>query len=91
MNKSPTEKAKETVTDFSSGLEIYTSSIAKGNLSQFSISFDKPYHMMSPTEKNLATAALQAQATQELAQAKSKDKELIKNTFEVLNQLVPDF
>ncbi|XP_059067509.1 nucleolin 1-like [Cryptomeria japonica] len=43
------EKGKETAIDFSSSLAIDTSSIAKGNLSQFSINFDKPYHKMSLT------------------------------------------
>lgn len=79
---SPTNKGKETMTNFSSSLAIDTSSIAKGNLSHFFISFDKPYQKMSPTEKILAAAALQAQATQELAQEESKDRELIKHSFE---------
>ncbi|XP_059076744.1 uncharacterized protein LOC131876008 [Cryptomeria japonica] len=87
----PVDKGKETVVDLSSNLACDTSAIAKGNLSQLSISFDKPYHKMSPTEKILAATVLQAQATQELAQAKSKDKKLIEHSFEVLNQLVLEF
>lgn len=77
--------------DLPTSMEIDTSSIAKGNFPQLSISFDKPYHKMSPTEKILATTTLQVQETQELAQEESKDKELIKHNFKVLNWLVPEF
>lgn len=48
---SPTNKGKETVADISFGLAIDTSVIAKGNLSQLSISFDKRYHKISLAEK----------------------------------------
>lgn len=79
------------MTELSSSLEIDTTTLAKGNLSQISISFDKPYYKMSSAEKILVVAALQAQATQELAQEESKDKKLSECSFEVLNQLVLEF
>lgn len=52
-------KGKETMVDLSSNFAIDTSTIAKGNLPQVSISFDKPYHKMSLTEKILAATTLQ--------------------------------
>lgn len=63
-DKSLIDSGKKPELVFPSSLAIDTSlSKAKGKLPEFTIIFDKPYHLMSLVEKVLATATLQAQAT----------------------------
>lgn len=62
---------------------------SQGSFPQFNMSFDKPFNQMSPIERMIVVAALQAQASQELAQLESEEKRLIEKLVKVLEQVVP--
>lgn len=66
-------------------MEIDTSKIqSQGIFPQFNIIFDKPFNQMSLTERMIVVAALQAQASQELAQSESEKNRLIEKSVSVL-------
>lgn len=61
-------------------------------LLQISINFDKPIDIgqMSPTERLMVAAAVQAQASQDLVNLKNEDKKLIQMSIDVLHKVVLD-
>lgn len=66
-------------------MEIDTSKIqSQGSFPKFNISFNKPFNQMSSTERMIVVVALQAQASQELAQSELEEKRLIEKIVSVL-------
>lgn len=59
-----------------------------GIFPQFNINFDKPFTQISSAGRMIVVAALQVQASQDLAQSESEENKLIEKSVKVLGQVI---